>query len=85
MDNSLNTMHISDNKYRDYEAARTAFFVLLVDDLDGKLLKPEYKGDPARASESDYLKTPQEALKLNVRYELNPFKVVSSIFPFTEL
>ena len=66
MDNSLNTMHISDNKYRDYEAARTAFFVLVVDDLDGKLLKPEYKGDPARASESDYLKTPQEALKLNV-------------------
>ena len=66
MDNSLNTMHISDNKYRDYEAARTAFFVLLVDDLDGKLLKPEYKGDPARASESDYFKTPQEALKLNV-------------------
>lgn len=66
MDNSLNTMHISDNNYRDYEAARTAFFVLLVDDLDGKLLKPEYKGDPARASESDYLKTPQEALKLNV-------------------
>ena len=66
MDNSLNTMHISDNKYRDYEAATTAFFVLLVDDLDGKLLKPEYKGDPARAAESDYLKTPQEALKLNV-------------------
>ena len=66
MDNSLNTMHISDNKYRDYEAARTAFFVLVVDDLDGKLLKPEYKGDPTRASESDYLKTPQEALKLNV-------------------
>lgn len=68
-DNSLNTKHISAN-IANYEAARNAFFVLEVDfrDSTGKvnLLKPDYSGDPAAATESDYITDAQEILKLNV-------------------
>lgn len=68
-DKSLNTTHISSN-IANYEAARNAFFVLEVDfrGPDGKvnLLKPDYTGDPAAATESDYITDAQEILKLNV-------------------
>lgn len=68
-DNSLNTKHISTN-LANYEAARTAFFTLEVDfkDADGnvKLLKPDFTGDPANASETDYIQNAEEILKLNV-------------------
>jgi hypothetical protein len=68
-DNSLNTKHISTN-LANYEAARTAFFTLEVDFKDAsgnvKLLKPDFTGDPANASETDYIQNAEEILKLNV-------------------
>lgn len=39
---------------------------MVVDDLDGRLLSPSYKGDPANAKDSDYLTKPEEGLRLNV-------------------
>jgi hypothetical protein len=68
-DNSLNTKHISAN-LANYEAARSQFFVFEVDfrDADGKvnLLKPDYTGDPAAATENDYIQNADEIIKLNV-------------------
>lgn len=63
-DASLNTRHISTN-LENYEAARSAFFTLIVDDLTN-LLKPDYTGEIDAATESDYIKNAQEVLKLNV-------------------
>lgn len=63
-DASLNTRHISTN-LQDYEAARNAFFTLIVDDLDN-LLKPDYTGEAENASESDRIKGAQDTLRLNV-------------------
>ena len=63
-DESLNTRHIS-NHLADYEAARNAFFTLVVDDLTN-LLKPDYSGDPENATESDRLVGAQDSLRLNV-------------------
>lgn len=69
-DNSLNTKHISSN-LANYEAARSAFYTLLVDfRIPGtdtvNLLKPDYTGDPAQATPNDYIQNAQEILKLNV-------------------
>jgi len=75
MDESLSTRHISTN-LANYEAARTGFFTLIVDDLTN-LLKPDYKGEANNAEESDRIQNAQEVLKLNVikcpvpHFELN--------------
>jgi len=63
-DESLNTRHISSN-LANYEAARNAFFTLIVDDLSN-LLSPAYTGDPEAAAESDRLNDSQNILRLNV-------------------
>lgn len=63
-DESLNTRHISTNLAA-YEAARTSFFTLVVNDLDN-LLKPDYKGNPEDAADTDRIVNGQEILKLNV-------------------
>ena len=68
--NELNTKHISSN-LANYEAARNAFFTLNVDfRIPGtetvNLLKPDYTGHPAQATENDYIKEAAEGLKLNV-------------------
>lgn len=70
-DNALSTRHIS-NELHNYESARTGFFVLVVHGLNGSsenprgLLRPDYTGDPADADDSDYLRAPEEGLRLNV-------------------
>lgn len=75
MANSLNAMHISTN-LANYEAARTGFFSLIVDDLDG-IIKSTYTGDHANAPKTDKIAKAQETLKLNVltadvpHFELN--------------
>ena len=63
-DESLNTRHISTN-LSNYEAARTAFFVLEIHGLNN-LLKPDYTGDPSTATEADYIQNAEEILRLNV-------------------
>ena len=65
-DEALNTRHISQN-LENYEAARNAFFTLIVDDLDN-LLKPTYTGDPEGATASDRIAQDyaQNSLRLNV-------------------
>ncbi len=63
-DQSLNTTHISTN-LAEYEAARNAFFTLIVDDLDN-LLSPNFTGETAAAAESDHIKGAQDVLRLNV-------------------
>ena len=63
-DESLNTRHISSN-LRNYEAARSGFFTLLVDDIDN-LLSPSYTGEADAATDSDYLVDSQNRLRLNV-------------------
>lgn len=63
-DESLNTRHISSNLGK-YEAARTSFFTLVIDDFDN-LLKPDFKGDPESAGPTDYIQNAQETIKLNV-------------------
>ena len=63
-DESLNTRHISSN-LRNYEAARSGFFTLLVDDIDN-LLSPSYTGEADAAADSDYLVDSQNRLRLNV-------------------
>ena len=69
MSNSLNAQHISTN-LANYEAARTGFFSLIVDnlnDLDAKgLIKASYTGDRASAPASDRIQNAQEIIKLNV-------------------
>ena len=48
-----------------YEAARSGFFILVVDGFDD-LLKPDYKGEAENAEDSDRIKKAQETLKLSV-------------------
>lgn len=75
MANSLDALHISTN-LANYEAARTGFFSLIVDNLDG-IIKSTYTGDHAAAPASDKISKAQEVLKLNVltadvpHFELN--------------
>jgi hypothetical protein len=75
MANSLDAQHISTN-LANYEAARTGFFSLIVDNLDN-IIKATYSGDHASAPASDKIATAQETLKLNVltadvpHFELN--------------
>ena len=64
MSNSLSAQHISTN-LANYEAARSGFFSLIVDDIDN-IIKASYTGDPAAAPDSDKIKQAQEILKLNV-------------------
>jgi hypothetical protein len=64
MSNSLYAQHISTD-LANYEAARTGFFSLIVDDLDN-ILKATYAGDPAAAPDTDKIAKAQEVLKLNV-------------------
>ena len=64
MSNSLSAQHISSN-LANYEAARTGFFSLIVDDIDN-IVRATYSGDPAAAAESDKIARAQEVLKLNV-------------------
>jgi hypothetical protein len=65
MSNSLSARHISTN-LASYEAARTGFFSLIVDDIDN-LVSAAYTGDPNEAAESDKIGLQaQEYLKLNV-------------------
>lgn len=63
-DPSLTAQHISTN-LANYEAARSGFFVFMVDDLDG-IVKPTYSGDPEEAGDNDRLQSAQEYLRLNV-------------------
>jgi hypothetical protein len=64
MSNSLYAQHISTD-LANYEAARTGFFSLIVDDLDN-IIKATYTGDPASAPATDKIAKAQEVLKLNV-------------------
>ena len=64
MSNSLSAQHISTN-LANYEAARTGFFSLIVDDIDN-IVKASYSGDRSAAAESDKIARAQETLKLNV-------------------
>ena len=64
MSNSLSAQHISTN-LANYEAARTGFFSLIVDDIDN-IVRASYSGDHAAAAESDKIARAQEVLKLNV-------------------
>jgi hypothetical protein len=65
MSNSLSAQHISTN-LANYEAARTGFFSLIVDDIDN-IIKASYSGEnPQEAADSDKVARAQEILKLNV-------------------
>ena len=64
MSNSLSAQHISTN-LANYEAARTGFFTLIVDDIDN-IVSAAYSGNPNDAAESDKIARAQETLKLNV-------------------
>jgi hypothetical protein len=65
MSNSLDAKHISTN-LANYEAARTGFFSLIVDDIDN-IVKASYSGaNPKEAPEGDKIARAQEILKLNV-------------------
>lgn len=64
MSNSLSAQHISTN-LANYEAARSGFFSLIVDDIDN-IVRASYTGDPAAAANADKIKQAQEILKLNV-------------------
>lgn len=64
MSNSLSAQHISTN-LANYEAARTGFFSLIVDDIDN-IVRATYSGDPRDATDSDKIARAQETLKLNV-------------------
>lgn len=63
-DKSLTAEHISSN-LQNYEAARSGFFTLIVDDLDN-ILKSTYIGNEADAQDTDRIANAQEILKLNV-------------------
>ncbi len=74
MINSLHAEHISTN-LANYEAARTGFFTLLVDQVlpndanaSGDMVKATYTGEHRDATASDKISAPkmQEAIKLNV-------------------
>lgn len=64
MSNSLSAQHISSN-LANYEAARSGFFSLIVDDIDN-IVSAAYSGDPRDAADSDKIARAQEVLKLNV-------------------
>lgn len=64
MSNSLSAQHISTN-LANYEAARTGFFSLIVDDIDN-IVSAAFSGDPRDAVASDKIARAQETLKLNV-------------------
>jgi hypothetical protein len=64
MSNSLSAAHISAN-LAGYEAARTRFFSLIVDDIDN-IVKASYSGERQSAADSDKIARAQETLKLNV-------------------
>lgn len=65
MSNSLSAQHISAN-LANYEAARSGFFSLIVNDIDN-IIRASYSGDPNDAADSDKIgKQAQETLKLNV-------------------
>lgn len=64
MSNSLSAQHISANLAQ-YEAARTGFFSLIVDDIDN-IVRATYSGDRKSATDSDKITNAQEVLKLNV-------------------
>lgn len=70
MSNSLSAQHISAN-LANYEAARSGFFSLIVDDIDN-IVKASYSGDPAAAAATDKIAKAQETLKLNVVKSLVP-------------
>lgn len=63
-DQSLNTTHIVSD-IANYEAARSAFFTLIVDGIDN-MLKPNYTGTEEAAQESDRIALGQNKLRLNV-------------------
>ena len=63
-DNSLTAQHIASN-LANYEAARSGFFVFVVDDLDN-IVSATYKGELNEAGDNDRLPHAQEYLKLNV-------------------
>lgn len=63
----LSAQHISTN-LANYEAARTGFFTLLVDDIDN-IIRATYTGDrgnPNEVPDDDKIANAQEILKLNV-------------------
>lgn len=64
MSNSLSAQHISSN-LANYEAARTGFFSLIVDDIDN-IVNAAFSGDPSTATDKDKIARAQEILKLNV-------------------
>jgi hypothetical protein len=64
MSNSLSAKHISSN-LANYEAARTGFFSLIVDDIDN-IVSAAFSGDRRDATASDKIARAQEILKLNV-------------------
>lgn len=64
MSNSLSAQHISSN-LANYEAARTGFFSLIVDDIDN-IVNAAFSGDPKNATANDKIARAQEVLKLNV-------------------
>ena len=64
MSNSLSAQHISTN-LANYEAARSGFFSLIVDNIDN-IVRASYTGDPAAAASADKINKAQEILKLNV-------------------
>ena len=65
MSNSLSAQHISTN-LANYEAARSGFFSLIVDDINN-IVRASYTGDPSAAADGDKIGTQaQETLKLNV-------------------
>jgi hypothetical protein len=65
MSNSLSAQHISAN-LASYEAARTGFFSLIVDDIDN-IVRASYSGERKDATDSDKIgPKAQETLKLNV-------------------
>jgi hypothetical protein len=64
MSNSLSAQHISTN-LANYEAARSGFFSLIVDNIDN-IVKASYTGNHSVAAPSDKIKQAQEILKLNV-------------------
>ena len=64
MSNSLSAQHISTN-LANYEAARSGFFSLIVDDIDN-IIKASYAGETSAAAASDKISQAQEILKLNV-------------------
>ena len=64
MSNSLSASHISTN-LANYEAARSGFFSLIVDNIDN-IVNASYTGEHSAATASDKIKQAQEILKLNV-------------------